>query len=245
MFDTSIVRPRAIASQGRYGLLTASVVFHFALFAAAVSATIASTRLPNQAPDQMELYRPAEIPVIPPPLGRPDAPRREPQAAPAQPKQPAAPSQEAAPPSEIPSETPTVQPEILGSGTGTSTGEPVSYGDPSGVPGGIGEVPTTPQPQPTPLTPGGEVRAARVLTRVQPVYPKSMLPIRYRDVTVSVRAVIDKDGHIRDAQVIQSSWPPFNEAVLTALQQWTFAPGTLRGQPVDTYFELTVKFQVR
>ena len=148
-----------------------------------------------------------------------------------------------APPAEIPSLTPALQPDVVGSGTGTATGEPVSYGHPAGVPGGIGDVPS--QPQPTPLTPGGEVRAARVLTRVQPAYPRSMLPIRYRDVTVSVRAVIDKDGRIRDAQVIQSSWPPFNEAVLTALQQWTFAPGTMRGQPVDTYFELTVKFQVR
>jgi hypothetical protein len=33
--------------------------------------------------------------------------------------------------------------------------------------------------------------------------------------------------------------------VLDALQQWTFAPGTLHGQPVDTYFELTITFTTR
>jgi hypothetical protein len=37
----------------------------------------------------------------------------------------------------------------------------------------------------------------------------------------------------------------FNQPVIDALRQWTFAPGTLHGSPVDTYFELTITFTPR
>ena len=66
-----------------------------------------------------------------------------------------------------------------------------------------------------------------------------------RVATVIVLCVVDKEGRIRDPKIVMSSYPPFNQSVLDALQQWTFAPGSYRGQPVDTYFELKVKFEVR
>ena len=62
---------------------------------------------------------------------------------------------------------------------------------------------------------------------------------------VIVECIIDKTGHIRDARVIKSSFTPFEQPALDAVQQWVFSPGTLRGQPVDTIFDLTVAFQVR
>ncbi len=241
MFDTSLVRSRAVAAPSRYGLLTASVILHSALVAAAITASVSATRFPLEAPDQLALFRPVDPPIIPPPLGiRPAQPRPRPAA-------PSAPHQ-AVTPGQIPDEIPMVEPGVAASAVdgGIGRGE-APVGDPNGVVGGVGEVPTAVQPEPrqTPFVPGGEVHPARVLHRVQPAYPASMIPIRLQNVTVRVHAVIDKEGHIRDARVVDSSWTPFNEAVLRALEQWTFAPGTLRGQPVDTYFELTVRFQVR
>ena len=240
MFDTSIVRSRAAVAPGRYGLLTASVVLHSAIIVAAIGASVASTRFPTDAPDQLTLFRPVEIPVMPPPIGRPDAPKR----APEQPKQLVIPQSQTAP-AAIPDETPVLQPGAADPGpiAQPGTGE-APYGSPVGVDGGVGEV-EPPARQEVPLTPGGEVRPARVIRRVDPQYPTSMIAARLKDVTVTVHCVIDKDGSIRDAHVVRSSFTPFNQSVLDAVRQWTFAPGTLRGEPVDTYFELTVRFQMR
>jgi TonB family protein len=244
MFDTSIVR--TAAAPRRYGLFTASIILHSAVIAAAITASIASTQFPSQAPDQIAMFRPILIPVIPPPLGRPDAPRREPQVNP-QPAKPqvAGPQAITAPP-DVPNTIPSVGPPPTG-GPGIATSQPgtgeTGFGRPDGVPGGVGEVDT--KPHAVPYTPGGEVRPARVLRRVEPRYPSAMIAARLKDVTVTVHCTIDKDGRIRDAQVARSSFGPFNDSVLEAVRQWTFAPGTLRGEPVDTYFELTVRFQMR
>ena len=142
--------------------------------------------------------------------------------------------------------TPGTGSDAIPSGGETGTGEP-GGGHPLGMPSGIGNDPGvgvgTPG-QSGPHIPGGEVRAAKVLRRVEPRYPSALVPAR-KTAVVTVRCVIDRNGRIRDPQVITSSWAPFNQSVLDAVQQWTFAPGTLRGEPVDTWFELTVRFEVR
>jgi protein TonB len=63
--------------------------------------------------------------------------------------------------------------------------------------------------------------------------------------TVVVRCIIDRNGHVRDAEVIVPAMPPFNAEVLKAVAQWRFTPGMLNGQPVDTYMNLTVRFEVK
>jgi protein TonB len=116
-----------------------------------------------------------------------------------------------------------------------------------GTPGGTGDSlePGLPADNGVPLHPGGEIREAKVLQRVEPVYPRAFLNARLQNVVVTVRCVIDRNGRPRDAEILRSSYPPFNTAVLDALEKWTFTPGTRRGQPVDTWFELTVRFNMR
>jgi protein TonB len=63
--------------------------------------------------------------------------------------------------------------------------------------------------------------------------------------TVRLHCVIDRNGRPREAEVVSSTFNVFDQPALDALQRWTFAPGTLRGQPVDTYFELTIRFTLR
>jgi TonB family protein len=92
--------------------------------------------------------------------------------------------------------------------------------------------------------PSGGVTRARVLTRVEPRFPPALIKAT-RSATVVVLCIIDKDGRIREPKIVMSSFAPFNQSVLDALRQWTFEPGSYRGQPVDTYFELKVTFQVR
>ena len=244
MFDTSIVRMGAVAAPRRMTLLTASLAIHSAAVIAAVSLSLASTTLPNDAPRQLEMFRTAELPATPPPpLGRPAA-RREAQTT-AKPQVVMPKPNEFTAPRDVPVETPQLESPAGTTESGaTDTAEgdgPI--GDPSGVDGGVGVTPGGGTGTPT-YHPGGGVTSARVLTRVQPRFPQSMIQA-IRVATVIVLCVVDKQGRIRDPKIVMSSYPPFNQAVLDALQQWTFEPGSYGGKPVDTYFELKVKFEVR
>jgi protein TonB len=251
MFDTSLVRSRTIAAPRRFGLFTASVAIHTAVALGAIAMSIASVDFPDQSPDQMELYRPMMPVSLPAELGPggPPKPQPKPQVTPAPPREPQ--PQEVTAPQEIPDETPVLSTpgagaDVIPTGGESGTGES-GGGDPLGIPGGIGNDPGVGVGTPGdagPLVPGGEVRAAKVLRRVEPRYPAAFVPAR-KTAVVTVRCVIDRNGRIRDPQVITSSWAPFNQSVIDAVQQWTFAPGTLRGEPVDTWFELTVRFEVR
>jgi protein TonB len=83
-----------------------------------------------------------------------------------------------------------------------------------------------------------------VLRRVEPLYPRAALTSRLSGVVV-LGCIVDKEGRIRDAHVVRSTMAIFDQPALDALQQWRFTPGVFRGQPVDTWFELTVAFQPR
>ena len=251
MFDTSLVKTRA--SSARYRLLTASIAVHTAVIVGALGLSVASVDLPTEAPDQMEMFRAV---TAPPPLGPGGPPSRIDR--PAQPKKtenttplPVKREQLAPDPNAVPADPQPVSDSAMpsdGGGEPGEGGEP-GGGDPLGVPGGTGTEPGGTDLLGVPSTggvhmPGGEVRPARVLTRVEPKYPPAFARIR-KSAIVKIRCIIDRSGNVRDAEIVTSSFPPFNESVIEALHRWTFAPGTMRGQPVDTYFELTVRFETK
>lgn len=240
MFDTSIVRARTIASS-RGATFLVSVALHSIAVVAAVTLTLATTALPSHPPRQLGLYRPVDLPAMPPPpLGRP-APAHAQQAVPPSSK-PQVPVQITAP-AVIPEAPASIATSTASSG-GSQTGESPA-GDPNGVIDGLGGNPaSTGAGALVPYVPGGEVISAHVISRVEPRFPPS-LTHAVRSAVVVVRCVIGKDGQIRDPEIVTSSFPPFNDSVLAALRQWKFSPGTMRGSAVDTWFELTVRFQVR
>ena len=110
---------------------------------------------------------------------------------------------------------------------------------PPGVPwGNVNPAPTAPLPVIS------DVKAPVVIRRVTPEYPRIALQAR-KNGWVIVECIIDKSGHIREARIVGSNFGAFEQPALDAVQQWLFAPGTLHGEPVDTIFDLTVKFEVR
>lgn len=261
MFETSVVKSEAAVAPRRTGLLAMSLALHSGVIVAIVAVSIAAVEFPTDAPAQFARLVLAAPVSLPPALGRPDggakaatpaAPKR--QAAPLVPTQPTAPN--TVPDTTTPVTDPgtAAEPAITGDGDGTGTHEG-SQGQPDGQKGSIGTVgdpnalaigdgPATPVEENTIYRVGADVTSARVLQRVMPVYP----PIMVRNkipATVSVKCIIDRNGRVRDVEIVRSSFPPFNAAVIAALQQWTFTPGTLRGTPVDTYFELTANFGVQ
>jgi len=252
MFETSTVRATAATAERRAGLLTVSVAVHSAVILAAIVAGISSIRFPTNAPNKIERLIPTMPVQIPPPLGRPDAPHH---AAPVPPpaQRPAAPVNQVTAPPTVPDHVTPLTNASTGDNSSsavatTDTGGP-GWGSPNGDPHGIDlgqpEAPASPATPAGPLTPGiGDVHAARVLTRVDPVYPRIAIGHRISGV-VKLKCVIDRSGRISNPEVVFSSFPAFDQPALAALQQWTFSPGSLRGQPVDTYFELTITFQAR
>src|SRR5439155_1311517 len=69
-----------------------------------------------------------------------------------------------------------------------------------GVIGGIGPAPPPPKPKPSgPIRVGGNVQAARIVNRVQPVYPPLARQTRISG-TVRLHAIISRDGTIQQLE---------------------------------------------
>lgn len=252
MFETSVVQARALAAQRRVGLASVSIAAHAAVIVGAIALSVAAVDFPTSVPRQMTAFNVSP----PPPLGTPDGGRpSQPKPAQPQPKPAVTPpvTQITAPRDGPP--TPTVDAAPSNTTTPGDDGpigtDPGPFGRLDGKPGATGPmdqppvVNASPEPTITIHQPGvGDVKRAHVLRRVDPIYPNMMRTMRM-SATVRIHCVIGSDGRIRDPQIVVSSYPPFNNAVLQALDQWTFAPGTMRGQPVDTYFDLTVTFTVK
>ncbi|MEA2569463.1 MAG: periplasmic protein TonB [Acidobacteriota bacterium] len=255
MFETSVIAIHSQRPQRRAGLFTISVAMHTLVVVAAVTAGISSISFPTNAPNQSETFNPI-IPIVMPPGGgggavqRPQPPAEKPR--PAQQQQVTAPPEQVAPrvtPDAIPNVAATSTADIgtpgpAGPGVGNPGPGPGIGDGPGPVGPGVGEGPATVPVPNVIFTPGADVRAATVISRVAPQYPA--LPLKmHMGGTVTVHCVIDRNGRIREPQVINSTSTLFNQAAIDAVQQWTFAPGTMHGQAVDTYFELKVTFSVK
>lgn len=248
MFETSVVREQAQGAEKRFGLLSASVAVHSIVILAAIILSIAAISFPKNAPNQMTPFVQTLPITIPPPLGTPHAQPSQPAARPATPHQPAAPASITTP-TVVPDAIPTVSssgPVAAGSVDANGTGNgPI--GDEHGVPGGVGEVagpPGVTEGPAAPMRAVGDVRAAVVLHRVEPLYPRAA-QVMHLSGWVILECVIGRDGRIHDAHVLKSSHSVFEQSALDAVQQWTFAPGSYQGRTVDTYFDLTVTFTLK
>lgn len=73
MFETSVVRVRAVAAQRRFGVLAASVGAHSIVAIGIVLPSVSSVHFPAQAPSEIRLFRPVGSVQVPPPLGTPNA----------------------------------------------------------------------------------------------------------------------------------------------------------------------------
>lgn len=261
MFETSVVNAQAKPAPRRLGLFTISLIAHTAVILGVAAVSIASVDFPTAAPDEVA-NAPLFMPLtIPPPLGNPNggAPPRPAVTPPQRQETPAPPTQITAPPTEIPDDVPVAEAPTNGdantnatgpadgSGTGTVPGP---IGVPWGVEGGVGDINTPPVVDVLPAiedkvyVPGGEVKAPVLIRKIEPPYPEVMRRTRM-NATVVVKCVIDKNGNVRDPEIVVASMPPFNDAVMNAVRQWKYQPGSYRGQAVDTYLNLTVTFGVR
>ncbi|MGD0841894.1 MAG: TonB family protein [Candidatus Acidiferrales bacterium] len=112
---------------------------------------------------------------------------------------------------------------------------------------------STPPPPPPPNAPagpskptririGGNVQGAKLITKVQPVYPP---PAAAKGVqgNVVLHAVIGRDGSVKALQVISGD-PLLTQAALDAVRKWMYAPTLLNGDPVEVDTTITVVFKL-
>ena len=112
-----------------------------------------------------------------------------------------------------------------------------------GVIGGMGTAPPPPKPkQSGPLRVGGNVQAAKIINRVQPVYPPLARQTRISG-TVRLHAIISKDGTIQQLEVV-SGHPLLQQSALDAVRQWRYQPTLLNGEPVEVDTTIDVIFSL-
>jgi len=84
------------------------------------------------------------------------------------------------------------------------------------------------------------VQAARLVDRVEPVYPFLPKSI-HREGRVELQAVIAADGHIKSLKVVSGD-PMFIQSALSAVQQWRYQPTLLNNEPVEVDTYITVVY---
>ena len=80
---------------------------------------------------------------------------------------------------------------------------------------------------------------------VKPDYPE-LARIARIEGNVVLQAVIDCHGTVDDVEVLRCTRPAFGfeEAAITAVQQWRYEPATQDGRPVSVYFTILVDFSL-
>lgn len=256
MFETSVVRAEAKPATGRFSLLSVSVIAHTAIVVGAVAVSIASVDFPGVAPKEYSRAPVFATVQIPPPLGNPNGGKPPTPQPTVKPPAPQPTNNQVTAPSILPETVTPVQSTGSGDATDTdSTGGTVGgpIGDPDGTEGSFGD-------GTEPSVVGGsntqlaveekiyqphEVVSPVLVRKVDPRYPPQ-LQRAGMPATVIVRCIIDKNGNVRDPEVVvPASMAPFNAEVLNVLPQWKYKAATLAGRPVDSYMMLTVHFSIR
>jgi periplasmic protein TonB len=226
--------------------LSASMLAHAALVAAVVVIPLLlfdELAPPTNAVRAFFVAPPAVTPPPPPPPPPPAALARRPtQVVPTPP-----PVRESVfrAPVDVPAELPPDPGIDLTGGFGVEGG--VEGGIEGGVAGGIvggvlGGVDVAPVATPPPIRVGGNIKAPKLLRRVDPVYPQLAAHARQRG-TVILEAYVDERGVVREVKVLRGV-ALLDDAALAAVRQWRYQPLLLNGVAMNFVVAVTVNFNL-
>ncbi len=120
----------------------------------------------------------------------------------------------------------------------------VEGGVPGGVVGGVvGGLPAEPPPPTRVVRVGGQIKAPKLVRRVEPVYPELALASRASAIVI-IEAQVDTRGYVTAARVLRGH-PLFDAPALAAVNQWRYQPLLLNGQPTEFILTVTVVFNLR
>jgi TonB family protein len=123
----------------------------------------------------------------------------------------------------------------VGSGQGTGLGQGDGNGVGEGSGGGFGG---------GPFRPGSGVEPPRLLREVKADYTDEARRSNIEG-EVELEIVVRRDGTVGDVKIMRGLRGGLNERAVQAVRQWRFAPGRMKGVPVDVVVEVGVEFRLR
>ena len=93
-----------------------------------------------------------------------------------------------------------------------------------------------------PLPVGGDVKQAKLISSVPPVYP-TLAKNQHVSGNVTVDALIDASGRVTTMKVV-SGPTLLQQAAMDALKQWKYQPASLDDKPVPMHLTVTVQFRL-
>lgn len=94
----------------------------------------------------------------------------------------------------------------------------------------------------SPALQADRVTAARLISKVNPVYPH-VAREEHLQGTVHLHVIIDKDGAVRDLIVLQG-YCSLAKSAMDAVSQWRYMPTLVNGQPVEVDTTIDVFFSL-
>ena len=139
------------------------------------------------------------------------------------------------------------EPPEVSPGPGSGSNIPGGAGPGSGLPGGSGSYfngqpppvkpPVAPE-KPRPMSEG--VMEAALIHKVQPEYP-AIAKTMHLAGTVRLRAIIGKDGRVRELQILSGN-PILAQSAVAAVREWRYQPTRLNYETVEVETYVTVNF---
>jgi protein TonB len=123
----------------------------------------------------------------------------------------------------------------VGSGQGTGLGQGDGGGVGEGSGGGYGG---------GPFRPGSGVEPPRLLREVKAGYTDEARRANIEG-EVELEIVVRRDGTVGDVKILRGLRGGLNDRAVQAVRQWRFAPGRMKGVPVDVVVEVGVEFRLR
>ena len=103
------------------------------------------------------------------------------------------------------------------------------------------EVPKLPIPR-TPVR-VGTIQEAKLIHRVEPVYPKIAVAARISD-KVILEVLVDEEGNVANIKVLKGN-PLLDDAAIKAVNQWKYSPTIQNGEPIQVVATVTIFFRMR
>jgi len=98
--------------------------------------------------------------------------------------------------------------------------------------------------KPSRLGVGGTVEAAKLIKKVQPIYPESAKSAGVQG-TVVLHAVIGMDGKPLSLRIMNSQVDPdLARSAVEAVSQWRYTPTLLNGDPIEVDTTITVNYSL-
>jgi len=90
---------------------------------------------------------------------------------------------------------------------------------------------------------GGDVKPARLLTSIPPIYP-TLAKTQRIEGSVRIDALVDAAGRVTSMKVF-SGPVLLHQAAMDSLRQWKYQAATLDGKPVPMHLTVTVQFRLQ